>query len=127
MSVHPHAVPYPFQPIKSVVEVAESLAGVIAPVCSTHKKLQHQANVNQGDLVIWRKVSLQDTAKHNHMNKMIHFGKAGSIISWVLEHRKKKWQHDEYAYYLFDISDHNMQGISRTQFLYGTQNGQNKN
>ena len=86
MSVHPPAVLYPFQPIKIVVEVAESLAGVVAPVRSTHEKLQHQANVNQGDLVIWRKVSLQDAAKHDHMDKMIHFGQPDSIIRQALEH-----------------------------------------
>ena len=77
MSLLPHAVLYPFQPIKSVVEVTESLSGVVAPVCSTHQKLQNQADVNQGDLVIWWKVSLQDTAKHGHMNRMIHLGKPG--------------------------------------------------
>lgn len=50
---------YPFQSVQIIVEVAESFPSVVAPVCSTHEVFQHQTNVNQGDLIIWRKVSLQ--------------------------------------------------------------------
>lgn len=68
---------YPFQSIQIIVEVAESLPSVITPVSSSHETLQHQTNINQSDLIIWREVSLQNHQSHaqcsNLLLKMCNF------------------------------------------------------
>lgn len=48
-----------FQAKQVVVQRPEALPGVFAAVSSTHQELQHQSDVDQRDLVIWRKIPLK--------------------------------------------------------------------
>lgn len=48
-----------FETIQVVIQRPETLPCVIAAVRSTHQELQYQSNIDQCDLVIWRKIPLK--------------------------------------------------------------------
>lgn len=41
------------------VQRPEALPGVVAAVGSAHQQLQHQADIDQRDLIVWREVPLK--------------------------------------------------------------------
>lgn len=43
-----------------VIDDAEPLPGVIAPIGPTHQELDNEAYVDQSDLVVWRQMTLWD-------------------------------------------------------------------
>lgn len=51
-----------FQTVQVVVQRPEVLPGVVTAVCSTHQELQNQADIDQSNLVIWRKIPLKHTS-----------------------------------------------------------------
>lgn len=48
-----------FEAIQVVIQSPETLPCVLAAVRSTHQELQDQSNIDQCDLVIWRKIPLK--------------------------------------------------------------------